>query len=135
MSRGGDTRMATIAEGRRYLAKAHQWLEAAEDAAGRSNHDATVGAAVHAAIAAADAISCMRLRSRWAGDHGGAPRHVEAAGVEGKACGNQLRLLLPLKNQAEYDPMPVSQSKAEAALKASVRAVAAAEKVALRLPP
>ncbi len=44
---------ATLAEGIAYAAKAHEYLEAAEDALARANHVATVGNAVHATIAAA----------------------------------------------------------------------------------
>jgi hypothetical protein len=129
------TRTAGLEEGRVYVGRAHQYLKAAEDAAGRSNHDATVGNSVHAGIAAADAIASIRSGSRWVGEHGGAARHVEKAGEEGQNGAKQLRVLLPLKNLAEYDPTPATKTKAASALEAAIRAVAAADIAARQLPP
>jgi hypothetical protein len=55
--RRSNTRPATLNEAQVFLARAAQFVEAAQDAAGRENWDATAGNAVPAAIAAADAIS------------------------------------------------------------------------------
>ncbi|MGH9094593.1 MAG: hypothetical protein ACRDXE_05475, partial [Acidimicrobiales bacterium] len=89
----------------------------------------TVGNAVHATIAAADAVACVRLKARWKAEHSGAAEHVAAAGVEGEVCANSLRRVLPLKHQAEYDPRPVPASRAAGAVRAARQAVEAAEQV------
>jgi hypothetical protein len=124
IKRGSNARSGTPGDARTYLGKAVEWLEAAEDADERENHTATVGASVHAGIAAADAISCALLGARWSGEHSGAPSHVETAGTpEAKGCARQLRTLLPLKNQAEYDPKLIPATTATKALTAAHRAV------------
>ncbi len=127
--RSTSTVRATLGDGIAYLAKAHEYLEAAEDAVARGNHVATVGNAVHATIAAADAISSARLKSRWTSDHPGAADHVATAGGEGEECALSLRRVLPLKHQAEYDPAPVAAAKARSAMRAAAQAVAAADRV------
>ena len=133
--RPSGSRPATPQDGRTYLAKAVEWLDAAEDAAERANHTATVGASVHAGIAAADAIASVLLGARWAGEHAGAPGHLEGAGTtEARACAKQLRTLLPLKNQAEYDPTPLTASAAKRAFLAASRAVSQAQTVLGHLP-
>jgi hypothetical protein len=135
INRGSNTRPGTPGDGRSYLGKAVEWLEAAEDADGRENHTATVGASVHAGTAAADAISCALLGARWSGEHAGAPSHVETAGTaEAKGCARQLRTLLPLKNQAEYDPKLIPAAMAAKALTAARRAVSNAQTVVSQLP-
>lgn len=135
IKRGSNTRPGTPGDGRAYLGKAVEWLEAAEDADERENHTATVGACVHAGIAAADAISCVLLAARWAGEHAGAPSHVETAGTaEAMGCARQLRALLPLKNQAEYDPKLIPAATATKALTAARRAVSNAQTVISQLP-
>ena len=132
--RNAGTRPGSPADGRAYLAKAMEWLAAAEDATERSNHTATVGASVHAGIAAGDAIACVLLGARWAGEHTGAAGHLETAGtVDARACAKQLRVLLPLKNQAEYDPTPLTGPAAQRALTAARRAVSSARTVLGRL--
>lgn len=122
-NRGSNTRPATLNEARVFLARAAEFVQAARDAAGRENWDATAGNAVHAAIAAADAISSALLGERWVGDHSGAGRHVERVGDAGQACARQLRTVLPLKNRAEYDPVPVRPAEGQRALMAAERAL------------
>jgi hypothetical protein len=123
---------ATTGDGPAYLAKAHEYLEAAEDALGRGNFVAAAGNAVHATIAAADAVASVRLGSRWKSDHPGAATHVAAAGREGEQCAASLRRVLPLKHQAEYDPMPMAPAKASGAIRAATQAVAAADRTLAR---
>ena len=125
----GKTRTARsgAGDGRAYLAKAHEFLAAAEDASGRGHHSAVVGNAVHATIAAADAVASVRLGSRWKDDHSGAAEHVAAAGPEGEVCARSLRVVLAMKHQAEYDPVPSSAAKALRALRAAGNAVTAAQ--------
>lgn len=124
--RGGPSLPARASDGPAFLAKALQYLEAAEDALARCNHTAAVGCAVHATISAADAVASVRLQARWKGEHPGAADHVAAAGDEGATCASSLRRVLPLKTAAEYDPAPISATKATGALRAARQAVGAA---------
>jgi hypothetical protein len=126
---------ATVADGRAYLLKAREFLDAADDSAQRENFIATVGNAVHATIAAADAVASVRLKARWKSNHAGAAGHVAKAGSEGEVCSKSLRRVLPLKHQAEYDPMTVPESKARSALRAARQAVEAAERVLAQSDP
>jgi hypothetical protein len=60
---------------------------------------------------------------------------VRAAGPEGVTCATSLGRVIPLKHQAEYDPAPISASKAKGALRAAEQAVAAATRVVAQDPP
>lgn len=80
--RGGPSLPARAGDGPAFLAKALQYLEAAEDALARGNYTAAVGCAVHATISAADAVASVRLQARWKGEHPGAADHVDAAGAD-----------------------------------------------------
>lgn len=115
------TRTATKSDARAYLAKASEFLRAVQDSLALGNHTAATGNAIHAGIAAADAVAAAHLGTVWAGDHAAAARHVEAAPTSGKQAASQLRRLIPLKNRAEYDPMPMGASDARAAVKAAER--------------
>ena len=126
--RASRTVRAAPGDGPAYLAKAHEYLEAAEDAFERDNLVAATGNAVHATIAAADAVASVRLNSRWKSDHPGAAEHVAAAGLEGERCAQSLRRVLPLKHQAEYDPLPIAPGKARGAIRAAALAVSAADR-------
>ena len=62
--RSTSTVRATLADGIAYVAKAHEYLEAAEDALARGNHIATVGNAVHATIAIRAASQAVAAADR-----------------------------------------------------------------------
>jgi hypothetical protein len=121
--RAAKTRRASRAHAAAYLAKATEFLRAAQDSIGLRNYVAATGNAVHAGIAAADTIAAATLGSVWIGEHTLASGHVQAAGYVGKQAATQLRRLLPLKNRAEYDPEPVPAADARAAVKAAERLV------------
>ena len=121
------TRRVTSTQSSAYLAKALEFLRAGQDPLGLHNYAAATGNAVHAGIAAADAIAAVTLGSVWAGEHTLAAGHVESAGDVGKQAAAQLRRLLPLKNRAEYDPVPVPAADARAAVKAAERLVGLAQ--------
>jgi hypothetical protein len=129
MARGRPTKAVRPAEGRAYHAVATEFLHAARESLGASNHHAAVSNAVHAGIAAADAIAAIRTGTIWRGPHDQAARHLEQAGTEGRQGSSHLRRLLPLTNQAEYDPSPMPRAKAEAALRAAERLTTIAEKL------
>ncbi|MGH9091877.1 MAG: hypothetical protein ACRDZR_10960 [Acidimicrobiales bacterium] len=125
--RRAATRPASPADARAYLAKAEEFLQAAADSLGHGNFVATAGNAVHAGIAAADAVSAARAGVVWTGEHAQAAGHVEkVGGADGRQVGRQLRQLLPLKNRAEYDPAPTSEGEARSAHRAAERSVAVA---------
>ena len=135
MPRRPSTRRASPKDARAYLAKAKEFLQASTDALGRGNFVATAGTAVHAGIAAADAVSAARSGTVWTGEHGQAPGHLEAVGgVDGRQAAQQLRRLLPLKSRAEYDPTPTSRADARNAHQAAERIVGIAERVIASLP-
>jgi hypothetical protein len=131
-----DTRSTTPAEAKAYLTKAKEFLEAAVSSRELGNNAAAVGNAVHAGIAAADAIAGARGGSVWRGEHGRAPAHLETAGgAEGRQAARQLRRLLPLKNRAEYDPAPLSTRQAAAAVQAAERLFTIASQVVAAATP
>ena len=128
--RRASTRPAAPADARAYLDKAEEYLQAAADSLGHGNFVATAGNAVHAGIAAADAVAAARAGVVWTGEHGQAAGHVEkVGGADGRQAGRQLRQLLPLKTRAEYDPVPTSEKEARSAHRAAERMVSVARRV------
>jgi HEPN domain-containing protein len=126
--RGTKTRSASAADARSYLNKSREFLRAAEDSLELGNRVAAAGNAVHAGIAAADAITAARATVVWKGEHSQSPAHLErVGGDDGRKAAAQLRRLLPLKNRAEYDPDPISAAEAKAAVTAAARMVRIAE--------
>ena len=118
-----------MADARRYLAKAEEFLAVAADCLVAKRYIAATGNAVHAAINAADAVSGARTRQRsTAHDHGKAIDLLEQAGRDGKELARQLRRLLPLKTRAEYDPDDVPLATAAAAVDSAGKAVAVARR-------
>ncbi len=89
--------------------KARQFVVAAEtleldDLLG----DAYVTNCVHAGIAAADVICCVRLGRHALGqDHQDAIRLLEDAGPNGRDLARHLRVLLSMKTSAGYDATPI----------------------------
>jgi hypothetical protein len=128
-----NTRPASAADADAYLAKAGEFFRAAQDALQLGNHTAATGNAVHAGIAAADAIAAARSGSIWRGPHDQASLHLERSGTDGKQAARHLRRLIPLKTRAEYDPTPVREVDARAAVTAAERMVGIAE-AAIRPP-
>ncbi len=122
-------RPATRADAVAFLGKAGEFLRAAQDALALGHQVAATGNAVHAGIAAADAIAATRLGAVWVGEHSQAAGHVDQAGTDGRQAAAQLRRLLPLKHRAKYDPRPVPISEARSAVRAAGRLVAIAERV------
>jgi hypothetical protein len=116
---------------RAFLVKSIEFLEAAQQSLDAGNNTAATGNAVHAAIAAADAIAAERSGVVWRGEHSQAPAHLEtAAGNDGRQAANHLRRVLPLKNRAEYDPTPITAAQARTAVQAAERIVTIAKRIA-----
>ena len=125
------TRPASADDARAYLAKAKEYLQAAEDALARNHCVAAGGTAVLAGIAAADAVAALRSGSVWTGEHSQAPAFLERiGGQDGTAAARQLRRLIPLKNRTEYDPVHLTETEAANAVEAARRIVAVAENAA-----
>jgi hypothetical protein len=78
---GAQTRPSGPEEAAAFLAKAEEFLRAAQDSLGLGNNTAAVGNAVHAGILAADAIAAALSRAVWRGEHAQAPAHLEAQSV------------------------------------------------------
>ena len=125
--RAAKTRTVTKAPASACLSKASEFLQAAQDSLSLRNYVAATGNAVHAGIAASDAISAATVGSVWAGEHTLTASHLESAGAKGRQAAIQLRRLLPLKHRAEYDPKPISAADVQAAVKAAERLVRIAQ--------
>ena len=112
------------------LAKAKQFLAAAElieDSLSGYVTDAYVTMCVHAGIAAADVICCVRLGRYAQGD-----RHAEAVALLKKANAvdpaKRLEVLLGMKSKAGYTHLPSSTTDAKKAGRAAKDLLAAAER-------
>ena len=134
MARSDRTRSASRADARAYLGKAEEFLDAARLAAASEYRTATTGLAIHAGIAASDAVSAARLGKRSASsDHRTVLKLLDQSGTEGVAVRRALDRLLPLKNRAEYEPREPTKRQAEQALHAAEQAVAAAKRAVEQL--
>ena len=122
------TRRCTDADRRGRLAKARQFLEAAELVEVLADEDdlldALVTLCVHAGIAAADVICCARL-----GEHATGQNHTESiellSSVDKTSAGDLPRLL-GTKTRAGYSSTPISAANARTALRGATRLVSAA---------
>jgi hypothetical protein len=127
------TRAVKPADAVAYVVKAAEFLRAAQDSLQLGNRTAATGNAVHAGIAASDAIAAALVGSVSQGDHADAPGHLDSIGGDARVAARQLRQLLPLKSLAEYDPRPMSVTEARRAVTAAERLVALAERVVSRV--
>lgn len=112
--------------------QAEEYLRSAEAALDRGDFNAAAGTAVDAGINAADTVAGMNLGKRWKGPHDQAAAFVESAGIQGREVARELRRLIPLKNQAHYEPVAVSATRASGAVEAARRAVAVATRASAR---
>ena len=126
-----DTRQTRRGDARAYLSKAHEFLHAATESLAIGNNTAAAGNAIHAGINGADAIAAATTRSVWRGEHSQAARHLLGAGDAGRQASGHLRRLIGMKTAAEYDPDPIQDKDARAAVTAAKRLVAIAEQVVL----
>jgi hypothetical protein len=119
------------AEAARRARLARAYLDAAEQAAGGEGDEArnvAAGNAVLAAMAASDALTCLRL-----GRHSRGQAHQEAAALlrtvrpDGARLARDLATALTVKDAAHYGSVFVSPSTLKATLRAAGRLVDAAE--------
>jgi hypothetical protein len=113
------------------LRKANQFIDAASVIAEHTDAvdiaDAFVTMCVHAGIAAADVICCVRL-----GQHAHGEDHAEAVALLGKAdsgSAKHLRVLLGMKTTAGYSHARTTSADAERAVRAAEALVEAARRV------
>lgn len=111
----------TVSDAKARLRDAEAFLETAEIA---DHADVVATNAIHAAIAAADAICCVALRERSAdGNHGAA---VQLLGrVDGKLA-NALSRSLNRKTQASYESRDIAAKDATACVRQATLLVDAA---------
>lgn len=126
--RSGDRALATAraAVAREYLLLAE--LVAAEDR--QFAHNAAAGNAVLAAIAASDAICCLRLGRYHAGeDHRAAARLLGQVRPSGPELAKQLTRVLSVKDQVHYSGDPIPESRMVGVLRSTARLVETAERI------
>ena len=115
-----------------FLDRAVEFLDAARDCLSRGHYQAAVSNAVHAAIAAVDAVTVFHV-----GKRGVPQRHEDAVHLLGtlglpesevEPRTRQLRRLLGLKTKAEYTDDLVTAHEAEGSVQDAERLVAWAKK-------
>lgn len=115
---------------REYLAKAEEFLLAAETELEAERRIAATSLAIHAGINAADAVCGARLKTRAAGqDHRQTIILLGQAGDDGAQLAKDLQRLLPLKTTTEYEPDDIPPSKATSAVGWAKRCVDVARRV------
>jgi hypothetical protein len=119
----GRRRPATVADARVRLTDAEAFLEAATVA---TNPDVIATNAIHAAIAAADAICCIALRERSAdANHTAA---VELLAQVDSRLSATLARALSRKTQAAYETRDISAADATACVRQATTLLEAARK-------
>lgn len=119
----GASRRADLQEALEYLEAAHEFQAAAEASAAAGRWRAAGLDAIHAAIAAADAVCVFEVGERSSSsshdDASGLLARSGAPGAREKA--EQLTAVLELKSQVAYESGLVKRSSAEVLLKRSRR--------------
>ncbi|MYA26103.1 MAG: HEPN domain-containing protein [Acidimicrobiales bacterium] len=134
MPRSARTRQVSAAQVRAYVRKAQEFADAAASELDAERHIAATSLAIHAAINAADAVCGARVGRRAAGEsHDQVVSLLTTAGTDGNAVAKDLRRLLPLKTQAEYEPEDIAHGVAAKAVERALRCVNVARAVAASL--
>lgn len=110
--------MGALEEARQYLAKAREFLEAAQVNLDLDLFNAATSNAVISGINAKDAI-CSKVTGRTgkSDDHNAAVDELSRSGPDGKSVAPTLRRLLTLKQKAQYQEMSVAAADAKRAIK------------------
>jgi uncharacterized protein YbjQ (UPF0145 family) len=125
------TKSVSGAQVRAFAGRAQEFTDAAASELEAGRNIAAASLAVHAGINAADAVCGARLGKRAAGDdHDQVLALLRQAGQDGAAVEKDLRRLLPLKTQAEYDPDEIAAGVASKAVERARRCVTTAAAVA-----
>lgn len=119
------------AEARRRARMARTYLDVAEQAAlaeTDEGRNVAAGNAVLAAIAAADALCCLRLGRHARGQaHQEGPALLRTIRPDGAGRAKDLTTVLGIKDAAHYGTVFVSRTVLRSTLRATTRLVAAAE--------
>lgn len=110
--------MGALEEARQFLAKAREFLEAAQVNLDLNLFNAATSNAVTSGINAKDAI-CLKVTGRTSksDDHNAAVDQLVRSGPDGKSVAPTLRRLLTLKQKAQYQEMSASAADAKRAIK------------------
>lgn len=124
----------SAAQVRAYARKAQEFADAAASELEAERYIAATSLAIHAAINAADAVCGARVGQRAAGEsHDQVVSLLATAGADGTAVAKDLRRLLPIKTQAEYEPEDIAHGVAAKAVERAQRCVIIARAVAAGL--
>lgn len=122
--------MRALEDARAHLAKAKEFLEAAELSLDAELFNAATSDAVVSGINSKDAI-CLKLTGRTmkSDDHNAAPAELRRAGNAGARLEATLKRLLNLKSRSQYQAMPVQRRQARDAVSWAERMYNAARSV------
>jgi HEPN domain-containing protein len=127
VTRIGKTSETARGESRQYVAKAAEFLQEATSAKSGGRHDAAVLNAIHAAIAATDAVTvALAGRRSTDPDHQRAVdllREVAGPSEEVRARARQVSALLGKKNTVEYESRRATAKEALEAVDRAARVV------------
>ncbi len=136
MPKASRTKPVSVDQVAAYVAKSEEFADSAADEFKSQRYIASTSLAIHAAINAADAVCGARLGRRAAGqDHHEVLSLLREAGADGVALAKDLKRLLPLKTQVEYEPGAVAQGVASKALERAKRCVGIARAAAFKSKP
>ena len=109
--------MTVREEAQLHLAKAREFLEAAESSRDRKLYNAATSNAIISAINSKDAI-CLSLTGRTSksDNHADAVPELKRAGAAGADLSPTLNRLLKLKTRSQYAPLSVPPSSANKAV-------------------
>ncbi|MFD7158422.1 HEPN domain-containing protein [Kribbella sp. NPDC059898] len=114
--------MPALDEARAHLAKAREFLEAAELTNDLQLYNAAASNAVTSGINSKDAI-CLALtgRSKKSDNHAEAIAELKGAGATGRDCSTTLSRLLRLKSKSQYQSASVSTADAAKSIEWAAR--------------
>ncbi|MFI6828457.1 HEPN domain-containing protein [Kribbella sp. NPDC050241] len=123
--------MSALDEARAHLAKAREFLEAAELTNDLQLFNAAASNAVTSGINSKDAI-CLALtgRTKKSDNHAEAVAELKGAGPAGRESSTTLSRLLKLKSKAQYQAAAVSAADAAKSVDWAARLLTAAQSVA-----
>ena len=109
--------MTALADARAHLAKAREFLEAAELSNELGLHNAATSSAVNSAINSKDVI-CLALtgRTNKTENHNEAVAELKSAGQPGRAVAASFGRLLSLKPKSQYQAASISATDATKAV-------------------
>ena len=122
--------MSALEQARAHLAKAREFLQAAQFNLDLDLFNAATSDAVISGINSKDAI-CLRVTSttRKADNHNEAVAELKAAGPVGASLASTLNRLLRLKTKSQYQSASIASADASRAVEWATRMLDAAEQV------